>query len=42
MRRSLSNSYKFRQASDFWYLTGVSEPESAVTLGMSFVVQVLR
>ena len=25
-------SYKFRQASDFWYLTGFEEPDSAVIL----------
>ena len=25
-------SYKFRQASDFWYLTGFEEPDSAVVL----------
>jgi len=24
--------YKYRQASDFWYLTGFEEPESAVVL----------
>jgi hypothetical protein len=28
-----SASYKYRQASDFWYLTGVEEPDSAVILG---------
>ncbi|KAI6168908.1 peptidase M24 [Pisolithus thermaeus] len=27
-----SASYKFRQSSDFWYLTGFEEPESAVIL----------
>jgi intermediate cleaving peptidase 55 len=27
-----SQSYKFRQASDFWYLTGFEEPDSAVIL----------
>ena len=26
------SSYKYRQASDFWYLTGFQEPESAVIL----------
>lgn len=26
-------SYKFRQASDFWYLTGFEEPDAAVILG---------
>jgi len=26
-------SYKYRQASDFWYLTGFEEPDSAVVLG---------
>ena len=26
------SSYKFRQASDFWYLTGFEEPDSAVVL----------
>lgn len=26
-------SYKFRQNSDFWYLTGFAEPNSAVILG---------
>ncbi len=26
------SSYKFRQASDFWYLTGFEEPDSAVLL----------
>ena len=25
-------SYKHRQASDFWYLTGFEEPDSAVIL----------
>ena len=25
-------SYKFRQASDFWYLTGFDEPDAAVVL----------
>lgn len=25
-------SYKFRQASDFWYLTGFEEPDAAVIL----------
>lgn len=25
-------SYKFRQASDFWYLTGFEEPDSAIIL----------
>ncbi|EJU06002.1 hypothetical protein DACRYDRAFT_12811 [Dacryopinax primogenitus] len=29
---SQSIFYKFRQASDFWYLTGFAEPESAVVL----------
>ncbi|KAF5322673.1 hypothetical protein D9619_001139 [Psilocybe cf. subviscida] len=28
-------NYKYRQASDFWYLTGFSEPNSAVILGAS-------
>ena len=28
-------SYKFRQASDFWYLTGFDEPDAAVILGPS-------
>jgi intermediate cleaving peptidase 55 len=28
-----SVSYKYRQASDFWYLTGFNEPDSALTLG---------
>ena len=28
-------SYKFRQASDFWYLTGFEEPDSALILGES-------
>lgn len=27
-------SYKYRQNSDFWYLTGFAEPDSAVILGM--------
>ena len=27
-----TRSYKFRQASDFWYLTGFEEPDSAVIL----------
>lgn len=27
-------SYRFRQASDFWYLTGFQEPESAILLGV--------
>ena len=26
-------SYRFRQASDFWYLTGFEEPSAAVVLG---------
>ena len=26
-------SYKYRQSSDFWYLTGFEEPDSAVILG---------
>ena len=26
------SSYKFRQSSDFWYLTGFDEPEAAVIL----------
>jgi hypothetical protein len=26
-------SYKYRQNSDFWYLTGFAEPDSAVVLG---------
>ena len=30
-----SPSYKFRQASDFWYLTGFEEPDSALILGQS-------
>lgn len=29
---SRPHSYKFRQASDFWYLTGFEEPDSAVIL----------
>ena len=29
------SSYKFRQASDFWYLTGFDEPDAAVILGSS-------
>jgi hypothetical protein len=29
------SSYKFRQASDFWYLTGFDEPDAAVILGLS-------
>ena len=28
----ISLSYKYRQASDFWYLTGFEEPDSAVVL----------
>lgn len=31
----LSRSYKFRQASDFWYLTGFEEPDAALVLGQS-------
>lgn len=31
--RLYSRSYKFRQASDFWYLTGFEEPDSALILG---------
>jgi len=32
--RSLTpSSYKFRQASDFWYLTGFDEPDAAVIIG---------
>jgi hypothetical protein len=27
------SSYKYRQASDFWYLTGFEEPDSAIVLG---------
>lgn len=27
------HSYRFRQSSDFWYLTGFEEPDSAVILG---------
>lgn len=30
---STCKSYKFRQASDFWYLTGFEEPDSALILG---------
>lgn len=26
-------SYKYRQGSDFWYLTGFQEPDSAVIIG---------
>lgn len=29
------HSYKFRQASNFWYLTGWEEPDSVVVLGAS-------
>lgn len=29
------SSYKYRQSSDLWYLTGFEEPDSAVILGMS-------
>ncbi|KAM6495511.1 peptidase M24 [Amanita muscaria] len=32
MSNSMSFSYKYRQASDFWYLTGFMEPESAIIL----------
>ena len=32
---SRSQSYKFRQASDFWYLTGFEEPDAALILGQS-------
>lgn len=32
---SLLFSYKFRQASDFWYLTGFQESNGAVLLGMA-------
>ncbi|KXN84216.1 Intermediate cleaving peptidase 55 [Leucoagaricus sp. SymC.cos] len=33
----MSNSiYKFRQSSDFWYLTGFAEPDSAVILGKGY------
>jgi hypothetical protein len=32
---STRESYKFRQASDFWYLTGFEEPDSALILGKS-------
>jgi hypothetical protein len=28
------SSYKFRQASNFWYLTGFEEPDSMLILGM--------
>lgn len=31
-------SYKYRQASDFWYLTGFEEPNSAVILGAVGIV----
>lgn len=34
-------SYKYRQASDFWYLTGFEEPNSAVTLGTVTVIAAL-
>lgn len=30
---SVHPSYKYRQNSDFWYLTGFAEPDSAVILG---------
>jgi intermediate cleaving peptidase 55 len=30
---NMGYSYKFRQASDFWYLTGFQEPDAAVILG---------
>ena len=32
------HSYKYRQASDFWYLTGFEEPNSAVILGAVSIV----
>lgn len=32
--RMRTSSYKHRQASDFWYLTGFEEPDSAVILGV--------
>jgi intermediate cleaving peptidase 55 len=35
-------SYKFRQASDFWYLTGFDEPDSALVLGKSHSTNTLR
>lgn len=28
-----ASSYKFRQASDFWYLTGFQEADAALILG---------
>jgi hypothetical protein len=31
----MASSYKYRQGSDFWYLTGFEEPDSAVVLGTS-------
>jgi Aminopeptidase P, N-terminal domain len=34
-------SYKYRQDSDFWYLTGFEEPNSAVTLGTVTVIVAL-
>ena len=33
MPLTLPFSYKFRQASDFWYLTGFQEPDAAVVIG---------
>ena len=33
--KSHISSYKYRQASDFWYLTGFEEPDSAVVLRAS-------
>ena len=32
LRLICKRSYKFRQASDFWYLTGFDEPDAAVIL----------
>ena len=31
--RLISGSYKFRQASNLWYLTGWEEPDSVLVLG---------
>lgn len=31
----IPSSYQYRQASDFWYLTGFEEPNAAVILGTS-------
>lgn len=30
--------YKFRQATNFWYLTGFEEPDSVVVLGQSYTL----